>query len=41
MPKKLHKKLEKQAEKKGLTSKRKAQYIYGTLAKVEKKEVKP
>jgi len=33
MPKKLEKKLEKQARKKGLKGKRKNAYIYGTMRK--------
>jgi len=37
MPKELHRKLEKAAEKRGLTGERKAAYIYGTMQKVEKK----
>lgn len=36
MPKKLHDKLEKEAEKKELKGKRKDAYIYGTLNKIEK-----
>ncbi len=35
MPKKLHDKLEREAEKKGLTGKRKDAYVYGTLTKIE------
>jgi len=33
MPKKLHRKLEKQARKKGLKGKRKDAYVYGTMQK--------
>ncbi len=33
MPKKLHKALKKSAKKKGLTKKRAAAYVYGTMAK--------
>ena len=40
MPKKLHEKLEKEAEKKGLKGKKKDAYIYGTLRKIEEKEKK-
>lgn len=40
MPKALHRKLTKQAKKKGLTGKRKGAYIYGTMKKVEKKKKK-
>jgi hypothetical protein len=35
MPKKLKRKLKKQAKKKGLTGKAKDRYVYGTLNKVE------
>ena len=38
MPKKLHDKLKKEAEKKGLTGDRKKAYIYGPLNKVKKKK---
>ena len=37
MPKELEEKLKKQATKKGFTGKRKDRYVYGTLAKIEKK----
>jgi len=37
MPKKLHKKLERQASKKGLTGKQKEKFVYGTLSKVERR----
>ena len=40
MPKKAHEALKKQARKKGLKGKRKKAYIYGTLAKIEKKKKK-
>ena len=33
MPKKMEKSLKKQAKKKGLTGKRRAAYIYGTMRK--------
>lgn len=36
MPKELHKKLMKQASKKGLTGKRKKTYTYGTMKKIKK-----
>lgn len=36
MPKKLHEKLERAAARKGLTGKRKAAYVYGTLARIER-----
>lgn len=39
-PKKLHNKLEKEAEKKGLKGKKKDAYIYGALRKIEEKEKK-
>lgn len=38
MPKKLHDKLKRQANKQGLTGERKDAYVYGTLNKVEKKK---
>lgn len=38
MPKKLHERLEKAAQKRGLTGKRKAAYVYGTMRMVEKKD---
>lgn len=37
MPKKVHDKLKREAEKKGLTGEAKDRYIYGTLNKIEKK----
>tara|TARA_Y100001938_G_C8061676_1_gene417666 strand:+ start:270 stop:404 length:135 start_codon:yes stop_codon:yes gene_type:complete len=37
MPKKLHRKLERQASKKGLTGKQKDKFVYGTLSKVERR----
>lgn len=40
MPKKVHRKLSKQAKKKGLTGERKNAYVYGTLDKIEKKKRK-
>lgn len=36
MPKKLHRKLEQEAKKKGLKGDRKNAYIYGTMNKIEK-----
>lgn len=36
MPKKVHEKLKRQANKKGLKGKQKNAYIYGTLAKIDK-----
>jgi len=36
VPEKLHRKLKKEAEQKGLTGERKDAYIFGTLDKVEK-----
>lgn len=38
MPKALHRKLDKEAKKKGMTGKRKDRYVYGTLEKVKKEE---
>lgn len=38
MPKKLHRKLTKAARKAGLTGKRKAAYVYSTMAKIEKRQ---
>ncbi len=40
MPKKLHDKLEREARKKGLKGKRKDAYVYGTMAKIEKRKKK-
>ena len=40
MPKKMHQKLKRQANKKGLTGKRKGAYIYGTMQKLKKKRKK-
>ncbi len=37
MPKKVHRKLEQQAKKKGMTGARKDAYVYGTLNKLKKK----
>jgi hypothetical protein len=37
MPKALHRKLKRQARKKGLKGKRADKYVYGTMAKVKKK----
>jgi len=36
MPKALHKKLNRQARKKGFKGKRKDRYVYGTMAKIKK-----
>ena len=38
MPKALHRKLKRQAEKKGLKGKRKKRYIFGTMQKIEKRK---
>ncbi len=38
MPKALHRKLSKQATKKGLKGNRKKAYMYGTLNKIKKKK---
>lgn len=38
MPKKAHEALIKQANKMGLKGERRRRYIYGTLAKIEKKK---
>lgn len=40
MPKALHKKLSKQAAKKGLSGKKKTGYSYGTMAKIDKRRSK-
>jgi len=40
MPKKLEQALARSADKKGLTGARRDAYIYGTLAKVKKREEK-
>ena len=40
MPKEVHDRLARQANKKGLKGKRKKAYIYGTLKKLEKKGMK-
>lgn len=37
MPKKEHRKLARQAKKKGLTGDRKDAYVYGTMNKIEKR----
>lgn len=37
MPKKLHEKLKRQADKKGLTGEARRRYIYGTLQRIEEK----
>ena len=41
MPKKLHDKLDREANKKGLKGKSKDAYVYGTLNKIEKDMKKP
>jgi hypothetical protein len=38
MPKKLHKKLEKSARKKGLTGKKKKAYVFGTMKRVSRRK---
>lgn len=38
MPKKLEKKLEREAAKKGYTGRRRNRYVYGTLDKVKKEQ---
>lgn len=38
MPKKLERKLEREASKKGYTGKRRDRYVYGTLDKVKKEQ---
>lgn len=38
MPKALHRKLKRQADKKGLKGKRKKRFIFGTMQKIEKKK---
>ena len=40
MPKELHRKLKAQARKKGYKGKRANRYVYGTMAKVEKRKKK-
>ena len=40
MPKKLHRKLERAANKKGLTGDRKDAFVFGTMAKIEKRKKK-
>jgi hypothetical protein len=40
MPKELHRRLARQARKKGLKGKRKKRYIYGTMNKIEKRKKK-
>ena len=40
MPKRLHRKLNRQAKKKRLSGKRKDAYVYGTMKKIEKKKKK-
>ena len=37
MPKKLHRKLKRQARKKGYKGKRADRYVYGTMTNIEKK----
>ena len=38
MPKEIHRKLERAAEKKGLKGERKDKYVYGTMSKIEKRK---
>jgi len=38
MPKELEDKLKRQAQKKGLSKKRTGAYVYGTIAKIEKRK---
>lgn len=38
MPKALHRKLKRQAKKKGYTGKRADRYVYGTMGKIEKRK---
>jgi hypothetical protein len=40
MPEKMHRALEKQAKKKGLTGERKDRYVFGTMAKQKAKKAK-
>ena len=40
MPAEEHRKLKRSAKKAGLTGKRKAAYIYGTLSKIEQRRKK-
>jgi len=40
MPKKLHDELKREARKKGLTGEAADRYVFGTLAKIEKKQKK-
>ncbi|MDY0389252.1 MAG: hypothetical protein RBT65_19450 [Methanolobus sp.] len=40
MPKKIHRQLTRTANKKGLKGKRKDAYVYGTLAKIDKRKKK-
>ena len=40
MPKELHRRLNKQASKKGLSGQRKRAYVYGTLNKTKKRRKK-
>lgn len=35
MPARLHRKLEREAERKGLKGRRRKAYVYGTMAKIE------
>ena len=40
MPKKLHRKLDKQAKKKGLKGKRKDRYVYGSMKRIKRRGCK-
>lgn len=40
MPKKLHRRLARQAAKKGLSGARRRAYIYGTMQRIEKRRKK-
>jgi len=40
MPKELHRKLARQAKKKGLTGKRKNAYVYGTMNEIEERRAR-
>ena len=40
MPKELHRRLERQARKKGLKGERRKAYVYGTLSKIKKKKAR-
>lgn len=40
MPQRLHRALEREADKKGLTGKRRDVYVYGTLARYKERQEK-